>query len=107
MAQVTKEQLDKLVGKVKDLVADARKAHGFWAIVKALPRLAPAAVQLVEDASTELNIKGADKKELALDIIFAYVSLPWWLPEAPVRMVAGTLIEKAVAKYNEHFEKGL
>lgn len=100
MAKVTKDQLDKLVEKAKSIIADARKAHGFFTVLKALPALAGAAVRLTEDAAVELNIKGADKKELALDIVFAYVELPWWLPEAPLRMFAGRLIEAAVAKLN-------
>jgi hypothetical protein len=96
MAKVTKETLDKLVGKVKDLVVDARKLKGFWAVLRGLPALGQAAARVVEDASRELGIKGADKKELALDIVFAYVELPWWIPEATARYLAGRAIEAGV-----------
>lgn len=102
---IEKAKLQQYVDRVKSLVVDAQKAKGFWQVVKALPVLAKAAVNIAEDAGKELNIYGADKKELALDIVFAYVELPWWIPEAPVRMFAGTLIEKAVSAFNAKLGK--
>src|SRR3990167_1334486 len=101
MSTITKGQLQKYVARTEALMADARKARGFVAVIKSLPALAHTATQIAEDAGKEIGIRGADKKELALDIIFAYVQLPWWLPERFARMLASRAIEAAVKRFSK------
>lgn len=100
----TKEELreaaDKIKGVLLELRAGIRGASGFGK-VKALYELVPDVVDEVEAVAEKLQIKGADKKALALDALFAAIRLPWWLPESVLRPILGALIDAAVAKLKQ------
>jgi hypothetical protein len=92
----------KAVAELQASVAELRGKRGILEILKAVP----AVVRKVEEVGKDLDIKGAEKKELALDILFALLPpLPWYLPEFVLRKYAGILIEKAVSALKARFSK--
>ena len=99
---MSREVVRAAVAELQAQVAGLRSARGVLAILAAVP----AVVHKVEALSVKLDIKGADKKALAVDIIFALLPpLPWWLPEAGLRAWAGVLIERAVAALSKRLGK--
>ena len=99
---MSREVVLAAVAELRAQVVELKSARGIMAILA----VAPAIVQKVEALSVKLGIKGADKKDLALDILFALLPpLPWWLPEAALRAWAGVLIERAVAALSKRLGK--
>lgn len=91
---ITKPMIQQAVADIRSTVAGVRQASGPRAVLAAIP----AVVRKVEEVGARLGLKGADKKALALDILFALLPpLPWWLPESVLRFYAGILIERAVS----------
>ncbi len=99
---IAKEVVQKAVADLKVAVVELKGKRGVLAILSAIP----AVVNKVEQIGADLGFAGTDKKELALDIIFALLPpLPWWAPEFVVRTYAGVLIERAVAELNRILKK--
>jgi len=107
---VSKEMVQEIVKHMSDILEPVRKASGPMAIYAAIRQAAPLVIAVVESATGELKAKGvdiksADKKQLALDIVFAFVKLPWWFPRGIAERIAGGLIDAAVAAVNKHLGK--
>ena len=98
-----KAKIDAVVAEVKAALGDLKGARGFFAICKAIPDV----VKHIEDAGLKLGIAGADKRELALDVLFSLIPLPIYIkPFAGLlRMLAGQLIDMAVAAVNKQIKK--
>ena len=100
---ITREVLKEAIADLKASVVEFKSARGVLAIL----RLMPAIVHKVEAIGEKTGIRGADKKELALSILFVFLPnpLPWYLPESLIRLYAGMLIEKAVTELKKILEK--
>ena len=99
---ITRPMLEQAVADIKATVAGVRNARGPMAVLAAIP----AVVHKAEEVGARLGLKGADKKALALDILFALLPpLPWWLPELVLRFYAGLLIERAASALKKRLGK--
>ena len=103
MGNVLKEEMvRKGIEALRDEVAAVAKAQGPIAILKALAKAIAAIVHEVEDLNAAVpgGLAGADKKAVALDILFALVKLPAYAPRMVVEPIAGVLIDLAVDAVN-------
>ena len=104
----TKEEILAAIETIKTELLEAKKelqdAGGFLGKLKVLMHLAPEAVDQVEAISAKLGLRGADKKQLAIDALLAVVALPWWLPEAAVRAMLGVLVDSLVGLINKRIK---
>ena len=98
----SKDEVLKAISELKSLYQNLRKAQG----IKGLADVLPYAIDKVEQVSKNLGIKGADKKELALDILFALVKLPWYIPKGLARRVASHAIDATIAAIKKYQSKG-
>lgn len=105
-----KHEILEAMAQIKNALIEAKlefnEADGFLGKAKALIHIAPEAVHQVEAVSAKLGIKGADKKQLAIDALLAVVKLPWWIPEAAARTLLGVLIDSIVGALNRHLKNG-
>lgn len=65
--------------------------------ITGLIKAAPAIIKHVESLAAALNIKGEQKKALAIEIALSSVKLPWWLPERFARYLLDHVIETALS----------
>lgn len=100
------EAMEQIKSALIEAKAEFKEAQGWLGKIKALMHIAPEAVDQVEAVSAKLGIKGADKKQLAIDCLLAVVKLPWWIPEAAARSLLGILIDSVVATMNKHLKDG-
>ena len=96
------ELIRKGINALRDEVEAVAKARGPLAILQNLARAIAAIVHEVEElkASVPGGLSGADAKQLALDILFALVKLPAYLPRMVAEPVAGIMIDMAVDAVN-------
>jgi len=104
---VSPEMVKSVVEDMKEIVGPVSKASGPLGIFKAVAEAVPHIIHEVEGVQAELKGKGidlasADKKQLALDLLFALVKLPVWLPRFVAEPIAGHLIDVAVAAVNKY-----
>jgi len=104
---VSPEMVKEIVEDVKKNIAPIKSAQGPLAIFKAVAEAVPHIINRVESVTAILKAKGVDfksvdKKELALDLLFALVKLPVWLPRFVAEPIAGHLIDYAVAAVNKY-----
>ena|SRR3990167_4880783 len=97
---LSKEVIASVIADARETIIELRGAKGIFAIIKAIP----AVIRKVEEISLKLGIKGANKKELALDILLALIPLPWYLPAVLIRPIIGGLIDLAVAAVNNRLK---
>lgn len=83
-------QVAAVIEEVKSAYGDLSRIHG----VDGFFRLLPCTVKSVEKVVGSL--RGEDKKEVALDVLFKLVKLPWWLPVSFLRPLLGAAIDMAV-----------
>lgn len=107
---VTKAALDKVVSELKEGCADVKdalKQRGPFRILKAIVKAVPSIISKVEEVSKTLGLKGADKKELALDIIMLLIGpkLPWWARWVPIREILGAVIDMMIEMLNKKLGK--
>lgn len=100
------EAFEQIKSELRDAKVELGAAKTLWAKIQTIHALVPHAVDLVEAVSIKLDIRGADKKQLAMDAIFAIVKLPWWLPEKPMRVLVGMAIDAVVDGLNRHLKNG-
>lgn len=100
------EAMEQVKSALIEAKSEFKDAKGWLGKIKALIHIAPEAVDQVEAVSQKLGIKGADKKQLAIDCLLAVVRLPWWAPEAAVRPILGLLIDSIVGALNKHLKDG-
>ena len=96
----------EIVDDMKKHIAPIQSASGPLAIFKAVAEAVPHVIHKVEEVSATLksrniDLASADKKQIALDILFALVPLPIWLPRSLAEMIAGFIIDSAVAAVNK------
>jgi len=87
-----KELIAKL-GAVADEIKSVKSLSGALAVV-------PDVVKLVESVGQEEDIKGADKKQLAVAVLNALIDIPF-LPESVEGMLIGWAIDAVVAALNK------
>jgi hypothetical protein len=102
----TQEQIKAAVENLKEVVVAVtglKTQRGFVPICKMLIQIVPDIIQHVEGVSLELGLKGADKKQLAIDLIMHFVSpfIPMWVPNSTVEFAAGLLIDCVVNVFNK------
>jgi len=87
-----KELLEKLDG-LKDKVKAVKTLKDAAAVI-------PDVICVVEATGTDEDLKGADKKELAVAILNALVDIPF-LPESVEAMLIGWAIDAVIAALNK------
>ncbi|MFA5161856.1 MAG: hypothetical protein WC421_06385 [Elusimicrobiales bacterium] len=87
-----KELLDKL-GAVKDKIKTVKS-------LKDAAEAVPDVVKLVEGVGQDEDIKGSDKKALAVAILNALIDIPF-LPESVEGMLIGWAIDAVIAALNK------
>ena len=83
-------QVAAVIEEVKNAYGDLSRIHG----VDGFFRLLPTTVKSVE--KTVGSLRGEDKKQVALDVLFKLVKLPWWFPVSFIRPLLGAAIDMAV-----------
>lgn len=101
----TKENIKRIaaksIGEVRAAAEKLSRVKGFnLAGLAALGAIAPEVVKHVEAIANQEGLRGADKKELAIELVLQLVHLPAWCPEFVARWVLGRAIEAAVAAIN-------
>lgn len=104
---ISEKMVKSVVEDIKEIVGPVQKASGPMAVFKAVAEAVPHIIHEVEGLTAELKGQGislasADKKQIALDILFALVPLPVWLPRVIAEMIAGHLIDAAVSAVNKY-----
>ena len=106
---ITKEVILGTLKDVESLAKDAveklKNARGIIAIAPALFEIVPNVVEYVEKAAPDLNLKGADKKKLAVDILNALIPWPWWIPASLRIAILEGAVDMAVAIFNRIWKK--
>lgn len=88
----------KTVTEVRAAAESLSRVKGFnLAGLKGLVGVAPEVVKHVEAIGKQEGLVGADKKELAVELILQLVHLPAWFPEFVARWILSSAIEKAVS----------
>ncbi len=91
----------KSITEVRAAVQRLSRVKGFnLAGFAGLRAAAPEVVGHVEAIAKQEGLRGADKKELAIELVLQLVHLPAWCPEFVARWVLGQAIEAAVAAIN-------
>lgn len=91
----------KTISEVRAAVEKLSRVKGFsLAGFAGLAAAAPEVVGHVESIAKQEGLLGADKKELAIELVLQLVHLPAWCPEWVARWVLGRAIEAAVAAIN-------
>ncbi len=102
-----KDKLKELVALALDegkgTVNELRRITGGFSLkgLSGALHIAPDVIKRVEKISVAKELAGADKKELAIEIIVQLVPLPAYIPEWLERKVLGWIIDRAVARYNK------
>ena len=97
--------LAEIKRSILSAVKDIQDATGVLNTLKAAHKAIPAAVQCVESVSERLDIKGADKKALAIQAIMLCIKLPWYVPAPFVRAILSGAIDAAVEALNKKLGK--
>lgn len=86
---------------------DALRGKGFFAIIKAVIAAVPGVMFHVEAAGVALDLKGSDKRKLAIDIIMTVVRprLPWWALWIPFEEILGAGIDAMAGALNDAMSK--
>ena len=106
---ITKElilkALEDLKAEAKDAAEKLKSSRGIVAIGKAVFEIVPHAVELSEKLGKDLNLRGADKKALAVEIMNALIPWPWWIPASFRTALLEGAVEMAVAIFNRFWKK--
>lgn len=93
-------------------IVDARRAAEKYGRLKGFSlkslqgafRITVVVVKEVEAVGLREKLKGADKRELAVELLLQLVTLPWWLPKAAVRAVLPSVVDAVVDALKDRFE---
>ena len=86
-----------VVDELGRIYQEVRAAKGLFGLLKVVPLI----VQEVESFGASHDIKGADKKCLAIDVALLLIPLPVWAPKPLLRLLLGWLIDRAVVSLNK------
>ena len=95
----------KSIEEVRGAAQELSRVKG-WNLsgLQGLIRCAPLVVKRVETIGAQEGIKGADKRDLAIEILLQLIPLPWW-----ARMIASSilpvLIDMMVETFKDKFGK--
>lgn len=103
-----KKKAAELLDRVNDDIrSQVRRSGGFPGLKTAVQNV----VQRVEEEGKASGLAGADKKQLAVEVVMLLLKfvLPptWtsWLPEPLERFLIGLLVESAVSQFNKVWKK--
>jgi len=114
MAVLTKEVLDNLSKEVKDIIEKVKQSKD-WSIAKVndLVDLIQIVVVQVEGIVKSIGaLTSAEKRQLAIDLIYPYINLSWipWglgilIPTSVVKQGIGYFIDYTITLYNKIYGK--
>jgi len=114
MSVLTKEVLDGLTKEVKDIIEKVKQSKD-WSIAKVndLVDLIQIVVTQVEGIVKSIGaLTSAEKRQLAIDLIYPYVNLSWipWglgilIPVSLVKQGIGYFIDYTITLYNKIYGK--
>jgi hypothetical protein len=100
-----KKIADEVIPAASEVAAELKKLHGInMATLQAAFQMLPGIVKRVESVGKIKDLTGAEKQELAIELIIRMRPSPWWLPTPLYRQLLGWAIDSTVAALKDRFE---
>lgn len=94
---IKREAVDKAV---REIIKNVKNVHGG---IRGIFNMAPRVVEQVQIIAG--NLSGENKMDIAIDVLFSIVKLPWWLPKMVAKTLATWAIELSISEVKKRLTK--